>query len=274
MAAKVSSDKDQPFRTIGQADFGKFKLIESASRGGVIVPVHSHEETHLTLILEGICRETYLGSTHDIGGCGVTSFHPGESHGLELHGKTFRTFDVGFDGVWIDELLEKPLSPTLLTRAQSQTIAGLTMRLYEEFREMDDVSEIAMEGLALELIALLARAGRPPANKRAPRWLAQVEDLIRDEFARPLTLTELASAVGIHPAHLAQVFRQQHHCTPGEFIRRVRIEQAIKMMSDSRTPLADISVATGFSDQSHFSRVFKRAMGMPPARFRQLRDGE
>jgi AraC-like DNA-binding protein len=127
-----------------------------------------------------------------------------------------------------------------------------------------------MEGLTLEILAELVRVSKRVKMKTAPHWLRRVVDLIRTEYARSFTLSELAQVANVHPAYLAQVFRAHYHCTLGEFVRQLRIECAIQQMAEPNASLADIALATGFSDQSHFSRVFKRMTGLTPAQFRQL----
>src|SRR5262249_13305250 len=82
------------------------------------------------------------------------------------------------------------------------------------------------------------------------------------------TLPAIAGSVGIHPAHLARVFRQFHGCAMADFVRKLRIEYACRRLTTSDAPLAGIALAAGFSDQSHFSNTFKRWMGMTPAAFR------
>lgn len=269
MAAKSEINFDQVCRIVQQQSLSGFILCDSLFVNEIVVPVHSHEQAHVTLFLAGACHETYLGKTRTLTPLSVTYFHPGESHSLQVVGGPFRSFDIELSDDWVNRFLERPIAPTALLDAQNQSIAQLTARLYSEFKEMDEVSPLAIEGLALEILAGLARSSASVRTKRTPRWLGQVIELIHDEFARSLTLTELASAAGVHPSHLAQVFREHYRCTPGEFIRRVRVERAIQQMADPGASLADIALAAGFSDQSHFSRVFKRATGMTPARFRQ-----
>jgi AraC family transcriptional regulator len=82
-------------------------------------------------------------------------------------------------------------------------------------------------------------------------------------------LDGIAGSVGIHPAHLARVFRQRHGCTVSDYVRGLRIEYARHCLRTSDTALARIALAAGFSDQSHFSKVFKRQTGMSPAVYRE-----
>jgi AraC family transcriptional regulator len=142
-------------------------------------------------------------------------------------------------------------------------------RIYDEFRCTDTVSALAVEGLTLELLAEGVRQGPRHVERSPPRWLRQARDLLHEGFRQRLTLDGIAETVGVHPAHLARVFRQQQGCTVGDYVRRLRIEYACHCLSTSDTALATIALAAGFSDQSHFSKVFKRQTGMSPAVFRE-----
>jgi AraC family transcriptional regulator len=126
-----------------------------------------------------------------------------------------------------------------------------------------------MEGLALELLGELARRRAGGAESRPPRWLRQARALLQERFAEGLTLEEIALAVGVHPAHLASVFRAQHGCTVGDYLRRLRIEFACREIARSDTPLVEIALDAGFANQSHFTRIFKRLTGMTPAAYRR-----
>ncbi|MCI0490514.1 MAG: helix-turn-helix domain-containing protein [Blastocatellia bacterium] len=270
MDFESENDSDQVCNILRRFESSGFMLSESVSKKDITVPAHSHEQAHITFVLEGLCCETYMRKTRDLAPLNVTFFHPGESHALRFSGEAFRSFDLEFDCDWLDRLLDIPLAPASLTGNHNNSIAGLMARLYKEFKDIDDVSHIAIEGLTLEILAGLVRASKRVKTKKAPPWLRLVVEKINDEFDRPLTLSEVARSVGVHPSHLAQVFREHHDCTLGEFIRHIRIERAIQQMTCTDASLVDISLATGFSDQSHFSRVFKRATGMPPAEFRHL----
>jgi AraC family transcriptional regulator len=67
------------------------------------------------------------------------------------------------------------------------------------------------------------------------------------------------------------VFRTNVGCTPGEYVRRLRVEFACHRISSSDMPLIEIALEAGFSDQSHLTKNFKRYTGMTPARFRRTR---
>jgi AraC family transcriptional regulator len=88
------------------------------------------------------------------------------------------------------------------------------------------------------------------------------------EFRSPLRVAALAAAVNVHPVYLCRAFRAAYGTTPGEYLRRLRIEWAERTLAHSDRPLAAIAAEAGFSDQSHFTREFRRHTGLTPARFR------
>jgi len=133
---------------------------------------------------------------------------------------------------------------------------------------MDEASPLAIEGLTLELLAECARKGSDALERRPPRWLVAVLDLLHEKFLEPITLGSIAQLVGVHPAHLARVFRRFHGCTVGDYVRKLRFELGCRLLANSDRPLVEIALSAGYADQSHFSRSFKRQMGLSPAAFR------
>ncbi len=83
-----------------------------------------------------------------------------------------------------------------------------------------------------------------------------------------MTLDDLGAAAGVHPLHLARAFRRYFGCSVGGYVRRLRVEAASCALLDADEPLARVAHRFGFTDQSHFTRVFARVMGVPPGRFR------
>lgn len=111
-------------------------------------------------------------------------------------------------------------------------------------------------------------------RQRSPRfrltWLQKAKELLHDRFSQTVTLGQIAEAVGVHPVHLSRTFRERYYCSFGDYQRGLRIEHSCKLLKATKRSLVDIALSSGFSDQAHFSRVFKRFTGMTPAEFRQL----
>lgn len=106
-----------------------------------------------------------------------------------------------------------------------------------------------------------------------PSWLTQARELLHGRFNDSLNLVEIANTVGVHPTHLARTFKKHYRTTVGEYVRRLRLDWATRQLSETEDPIAEIALAAGFYDQSHFSHLFKLHTGFTPAEFRAYSSG-
>ena len=86
---------------------------------------------------------------------------------------------------------------------------------------------------------------------------------------RRFDLRALAASAGVHPTHLARTFRRFHGRSLGDYVTGLRIQRACRALGESDDTLAAIASETGFTDQSHFTRSFRDAVGTTPARYRR-----
>jgi AraC family transcriptional regulator len=141
------------------------------------------------------------------------------------------------------------------------------MRLHWELAQHDAASPLAMEGLAVALIA--GTWCRPQSLPLQPSpCIAESERYMRDHFDQPVGLSEVARAVKVHPGYLARVFQAHHKCSVGEYLRRIRLDWAATKLAEGELPIAEIATAAGFYDQAHFSNLFRRHTGVAPGAFR------
>jgi AraC family transcriptional regulator len=146
-------------------------------------------------------------------------------------------------------------------------MALLARRLSVELTDQDAVTPLAVEAIGLELLATAARRFTPDRARQAPRWLLRVRDRLHAEAETP-TLTELAAIAGVHPGHLTRAFRRYFGQSIGGYVRDRRLDWSARQLTGSSQSLSTIAGAAGFSDQSHFTRVFRRRFGCPPGAFR------
>jgi AraC family transcriptional regulator len=99
----------------------------------------------------------------------------------------------------------------------------------------------------------------------------EVRDSIRDRGADKLTVRQLAVEARVHPVHLARAFRQYFGCSPGQYVRRCRIERLREILRRSDLPLSEVALEAGFGDQSQMTTAFRRATGMTPREYRRFR---
>jgi AraC family transcriptional regulator len=239
--------------------------VYSAKTG---VPGHSHQQAVFCIALNGMCNEVYAGATRTYEAFTVEFLPPDHCHSLHFPFADMRAFGVNVPPQWLERAREYSLSVNDSVHSHRGMLSRLMMKLYGEFAQTDEASSLVIEGLTLEMLAEVSRR-QVKSERTPPRWLAQTIEILRGGFSARLTVTQLASMVGVHPVHLTREFRRFHRCTVGDYIRHLRIEQASLELRTSTHSLAAIAAGAGFSDQSHFSRTFKRFTGMTPAKYRE-----
>ncbi len=100
------------------------------------------------------------------------------------------------------------------------------------------------------------------------RMLRSIEEYIDVHLEKELSVEQLASHLGISPSYFARSFRSSVGLTPHAYVMRQRLVRAQELLANTDLPLIDIVLATGFADQSHFSRRFHQMTGVPPRTFR------
>jgi hypothetical protein len=109
-------------------------------------------------------------------------------------------------------------------------------------------------------------------EKYIPVWAKEVKDIIQDQIDTNLALSlkEISKDLDVNPSYLSREFSKYfENLSFGEYIRKLRIEKAIQLIHTSKHSLTEIAYLTGFSDQSHFTRIFKKHTGKNPSEFRK-----
>ncbi|HJQ67863.1 MAG TPA: AraC family transcriptional regulator [Blastocatellia bacterium] len=249
-------------------ELGGFVLTEYSYPPELRIAKHLHEQAYFCIVLQGNYTENYGKGVRTCEQRTVT-FHPaGEAHSDHFHREGGRIFSVEIDPLWVERVGE--LSPIFDhgDRFCGGLMASLVVRIYNEFHEIDAASRLAIEGLSLEVIAEALRRQSRSTERKAPRWLEKARELLHDQFSEHHSVSQIADSVGVHPVHLVREFRRHYHQTVCEYLRRLRVEYACRRLSDTDTPLIDIALAAGFSQQSHFTKTFKKLTGVTPNQYR------
>jgi AraC family transcriptional regulator len=117
-----------------------------------------------------------------------------------------------------------------------------------------------------------SQTGLPAHPERlVPRRIRRVTDYIRANLAGDLSISELAAQAGLSSFHFARVFRRETGEAPHQFVSRLRLEEAARLLRATDHTVLQIAIAVGFENASHFSVQFKRDYGVTPLAYR-LRD--
>ncbi|KJS46628.1 PocR ligand-binding domain-containing protein [Desulfosporosinus sp. BICA1-9] len=102
------------------------------------------------------------------------------------------------------------------------------------------------------------------ADKKHLAIVKNARDFIMEHYALPLTVADVAEHLFVSTSHLSRLFREELDCTINDYLTRVRVEQAVEMMKKPEFSVAQVSKAVGFQNQSYFSKVFRKYIGVTP----------
>ena len=222
------------------------------------LPSHSHELAFFAILLDGLYGERYGRQERQFRPL-TAHFRPaGVPHQDEIGPRGVRFFEIEMRPNWAHRLRDCSASLDVAhDDCHGGPLVWLGMKLFREIHANRCADQLSIECLLAELVDLVARQRKDHTRDR-PLWLSRIVEKLASEYSEHLTLADLSREAGVHPVHLSRVFRRFIGEGIGERLHRLRI----------RAACAEISTETGFADQSHFTRSFRRLTGMTPAAFR------
>lgn len=151
---------------------------------------------------------------------------------------------------------------------------GLTIydALYSWAKHLQKVKHTSQpfENLLLDVFNKFIRQAKG-TKKKIPLWVKDLKEMIQDQIDTNLTLKELSKNIDINPSYLSREFsRYFEDLTFGEYLQKQRIEKAKQLIAEKKYALTEVAYLTGFSDQSHFTRIFKKHVGKNPSAYRKI----
>ncbi|MFL6228711.1 MAG: AraC family transcriptional regulator [Pyrinomonadaceae bacterium] len=257
-------------RTLASREVAGLCLSETYYPPRLRMPRHGHEPASFSLVLQGGYAETFTRQTLDCKPATLVFRPPAESHAVAFSDTDVRIFRLDVSPDLLNRLPPDAARTSAPADFSGGLAAHLAHRLYREFRAVDQFSALSIEGLALELLAESGRTLARALQRQPPRWLERAREMLHENLADAPKLSELARAAGVHPVHLAHEFRRHYGASAGEYARRLRIEEARRLVAQTHLPLSAVAARVGFYDQSHFTNAFKRGTGATPAAYRAL----
>jgi len=227
------------------------------------IPRHEHELAYVTVVLGGDYLEGDRGKLEELRAFTAVFNPSGVQHATVIGPAGASFFTIELRARLLSQV-RLPADTRFDRGAGAMLWPGL--RLYSAFKS-GTTDPLVLESNVLELLGAIAGFASP--EKTAPWWLGRVKERLHEEFPDNIRMRDLAGDAGVHPVHLARAFRKTEKLTPGEYLQRVRVRSACHRLRERDYPLAAIAMECGFSDQSHFTRVFKKLMKTTPAQFRR-----
>ncbi len=252
-------------------EVGPFRVTDVWFPPGAELPAHTHDRASMGVTLEGSFDLNFPGHLFECAPTTVSTEPIGERHSNRI-GNAGAHLLVLQPDPGASELL-RPCENLLsrVTHRSHPGVAGDAWRVTQELRASDSAAALSIEGLILQMLAAATRLDESdPLGAGVPKWLERAHELIRARFRERLTMRHIAHEVGVHPVHLGRSFRARYRLPIASYVRRLRLEWASRQLASSADSLARIACGAGFTDQSHFTRLFKTYAGVTPAQYRRL----
>lgn len=268
-------DRRDQIRFARAPHLGDTEILEATYRSQVFGK-HTHEEFAIGVVDAGSHVSEWGGATHRAGPGAVIVNNPGDVH-------TGRPGDR--DG-WSYRMLYPPAALLTDVSAQLADRAGQLPRFGAPVLEdphgahelgalvhalLRGAEPLETHARFLVLCAGLLRRHTvaPPTVSRlraASRAVCAARDYLMAHLTESVSLTALAERVGLHPLYLIRAFGRELGLPPHAYVIQQRVQLAKRRIA-SGEPLAHVALTTGFADQSHLSRHFRRVVGVPPGQY-------
>ena len=248
---------------------GRTEVCVRDYRPREIMPPHVHADPLISIVIRGAFREKIENSERFYSPGHVAFFPAGGKHAQEFGPFGVRQIIFQPQQDWLAYLSDCGTELEAAPYTKGPEFGLLGDRLLLELKNDDSLSELAREGILLEIIAAFGRSDA--RSGVAPQWLRKAREFLHDNACRSVTLDELARVVGRHQTHVAREFRRFFGTSVVGYLRRLRAQRAAGMLADDDLEISAIAFDCGFNSHSHLSREFKLFYGVTPSAYRSLR---
>jgi len=233
------------------------------------LPEHDHSSPFFTYVLRGNYVEQVGRAARD---CrrGAVVFHAHhEAHANIVGDGGTASLNVELtEAAWRELTGDVIRSSDMVGRVLSGDAEWMAVAVWREFHQEDPASMLALDEAVARLCGTVRTSSARGVFEPHPRLDRCMEYLRENATAAP-RLAEVARIAGVHPMHLAKLFRKRFGYSMGEFVRRQRIAWACERLSRDTQTISAIAARAGFADHAHFTRTFRRIAGCSPRWYRE-----
>ena len=234
-----------------------------------VIDWHRHEKPYFSFVTAGWCRESNRRKTYDCNTNSLLFHNAGDAHFNVKSGKISQGIAVELNPRWCKkyevDLDEFPSSVQVIHPEATLVFYNI----YREARFAGPMSGLVIDAFLLEGFAAL-RGCESSLGSGKPRWVGKIDEILRENNDQPLSLIDISAELGVHWAHLSREFPRYFRLNFSQYARKIKVEKAIGLLRKRSITLADVAAGCGFADQSHFTRCFKKYLGITPLDFRKL----
>lgn len=233
---------------------------------------HSHPHFSIGAITGGHSHYLNQRSRQEVGRGHLVLMNPEEVHACNpIADEPWSYLMFYLDTGWLQRQQEEAglgdaFHPFDMTASRDpllyQGLCWLHRQLWQEPEPL--AREVACHQFSRQLLARLTPASW---DDRPPQHLQRAAELMQDDCCSPLTLAQLSAVAGLTPSHFVRSFSRHYGMTPHAYLLDQRIRHARALLRRGE-PLAEVALASGFADQAHFQRQFKRRVAATPGHYR------
>ncbi len=238
---------------------------------GFFFPGESHPMLELTYVDRGALHSVADGLDLTLGEGDMVIYGPNQWHMQYADigvAPRFVTISFDLEGSDLAALQNRKLSPP-------QSAVTLLQQMLREQDRMDAYStDMILSQLTLLLLTLLRRDGAPTEKRKASNSLHSDNEIIRRaqqyvslHIRERLSVPQVAARVDVSPSYLTALFHKHLQISPGEYIRRMKLQESKQMIRENSMNFTEIAAALQYSTVHHFSRQFKEKFGMTPSEY-------
>lgn len=242
-------------------------LTETTHAAGTTIGSHAHARAGINFVLAGRYGEETRGRFLSHPPATLIIKPAGEPHVNRFEDRGAHCLLMEFDSSVLERLGARAQVLSQPQVLPMGPLAGFVSQLIRVLRA--DIPPVAAQEVAFECLGHIGIRQRAAPERGRPGWLLRVRDRIHASAPARLSLDELASEAGVHPAYLSETFHQVYGTTITCYVERLRLDRAVAALAATDEQVGRIALRAGFYDHSHFSRVFRRATGVTPSAFRR-----
>ncbi|MFS8580926.1 MAG: AraC family transcriptional regulator [Novibacillus thermophilus] len=253
-------------------------LYESKHKEKDRVREHHHAVHQILYAIEGRGRITIDRSSYEVAQDNAVVIAPYTRHSV-ISDSRLTLLVLAFDEKSLDSFVQRDIMNKFFKKSRYFTlnpmVSGelrqfLRKILFEQSQRFP-LGSYAIKIHLLHFLLVLARFQEAPQHTDTNTLRAErIKHYIETLYYEPLTAKDISSRLGISTRYVNNIFKEQYHMTPMQYLAEVRIQTAKKLLAETDKDIATICFEVGYENLSTFYRVFKKTVNMSPNRYRQL----
>ena len=228
-------------------------------------PLHFHDSFEIEYILSGKGKTKINNTNFELSAGSLIFITPTDFQYIEVE-ETVELININFSSDWIDDSVTHRLqSATVLQNIDGSDI----FRIYDEFNKSSLFCDLSIKGLLNCLAVNIIRQMAPQTGDAFTDITRRLAHHIRLHHSESIDLNTLSKVFGYTPNYLSFVFSKAYNFTIKQYIIKIRLEHAVKMLISTDASVTAICYDCGFKSFSNFLRTFKTKYGMTPKEYRK-----